>query len=269
MKIAILYHANCTDGFGAAWAAWRKYGYGTDIQYIPVRHGDNMPIINSKFKIYILDFSYDYDDILKLHKRHGVDNVILLDHHETAIDKVGGLPNCTIDLEHSGAYMAWRHFHPKSQVPWLIRYVQDRDLWKWELDDSKAVSMYIHSREFNFNVWDEMHGSLETNREPLVEKGYAILAYQQTHIQRVISNAWIDTIVGYEVPVVNSPLFQSEIGHELLKQYPEALFAGIYYEYDNRRNWSLRSREGFNVNQIAQSFGGGGHPQAAGFSEPI
>ena len=32
----VLYHADCADGFGAAWALWKKY---PDAQYLPVEHG--------------------------------------------------------------------------------------------------------------------------------------------------------------------------------------------------------------------------------------
>ena len=272
-KLAILYHANCPDGFGAAWSVWRKYGWGStgiaDIEYIPVQHGEVPPSLNPKFKVYILDFSYDYDDMVELHRRHGGGNVILLDHHETAIEKVDGVPNCTIDLDHSGAYLAWRHFHPNTEVPKLIQYVQDRDLWKWELDHSKAVSMYIHAREFDFEGWDGIHEDLETKFDSVIGQGYAILAYQQTQVQRVASKAWTGNIGGYDVPVVNSSLFQSEIGHELLEKHSQAPFVGIYFELDDKRIWSLRSRKDFSVNKVAQSLGGGGHPQAAGFTERI
>src|SRR3989344_1169898 len=36
-KIAVLYHKGCTDGFGAAWAAWKKFG--ARAEYLGVERG--------------------------------------------------------------------------------------------------------------------------------------------------------------------------------------------------------------------------------------
>ena len=36
--IAVIYHADCIDGFGAAYAAWRKFGDAA--RYLPMHHGD-------------------------------------------------------------------------------------------------------------------------------------------------------------------------------------------------------------------------------------
>src|SRR3989338_9515798 len=41
LKTAILYHANCPDGFGGAYAAWKKFG--DSAEYIPVKHGKPIP----------------------------------------------------------------------------------------------------------------------------------------------------------------------------------------------------------------------------------
>jgi hypothetical protein len=38
MKRIVIYHANCVDGWVAAWAAWRLYG-DADTEYVPL-HGD-------------------------------------------------------------------------------------------------------------------------------------------------------------------------------------------------------------------------------------
>ena len=34
--IVVFYHAECTDGFTAAWAAWKKFGNRAD--YVPIFH---------------------------------------------------------------------------------------------------------------------------------------------------------------------------------------------------------------------------------------
>ena len=64
----------------------------------------------------------------------------VLDHHATAAEDLAGLPFVTIDLDRSGAVLAWEHFHPGRPVPLLLRYVQDRDLWRWALPRSREVN---------------------------------------------------------------------------------------------------------------------------------
>ena len=41
MTVYILYHANCQDGLGAKYAAWKKYG--DEATYIPVQYGQEIP----------------------------------------------------------------------------------------------------------------------------------------------------------------------------------------------------------------------------------
>ena len=75
------------------------------------------------------------------------------------------------------------------------------------------------------------------------------------------------TIGDHQVPAVNSPLLNSDIGAALLERFPEAPFVAIYVNAaDGEQRWSLRSRAGeFDVSQLASQMGGGGHQPAAGF----
>jgi nanoRNase/pAp phosphatase (c-di-AMP/oligoRNAs hydrolase) len=53
----------------------------------------------------------------------------------------------------------------------------------------------------------------------------------------------------------------------MLALHPEAPFVAAYFENEKgQRVWSLRSRAGFDCSEVAKRLGGGGHPQAAGFT---
>jgi uncharacterized protein len=75
-------------------------------------------------------------------------------------------------------------------------------------------------------------------------------------------------IGGHRVPVANLPAYlASDAGHLLAEGNP---FAAIYFDSAEGRKFSLRSTDaGLDVAQIAQSYGGGGHRNAAGFKMPI
>ena len=51
-KTAVIYHASCPDGFGAAWAAHCVLGQRA--QYLPMNHGDPIPQMDDDARVYIL-----------------------------------------------------------------------------------------------------------------------------------------------------------------------------------------------------------------------
>ena len=150
-KTHVIYHAGCPDGFGAAWAAHRVLG-DRNVRYIPQAYGDPPPRMDAGSRVYILDFSYPRSIMRDLMWKHAP--VILMDHHETAQEDIGDLPGCHFDIGHSGAVIAWEHFHPGEPVPQLLSYVEDRDLWKWDLWRSRQVNRALMSYEMDFGTWD-------------------------------------------------------------------------------------------------------------------
>lgn len=254
----IWYHANCADGFGAAWSAWKVLG--DEANYRPVRHGDPMPSVGPDAHLAIVDFSYPRAELLDLQDRVG--SLIVLDHHRSAARDLDGLPFARFDLKKSGARMAWEYWHPDEPLPELLAYVEDRDLWNWDLDKSREVALAITQTIFNFKTWDAFE------IEELKREGSMLLGYQQSIVARAVSKHHWTELCGYKVPVVNSLIFQSEIGDELCKRFPEAPFAGVYYQKKDIEAWSLRSIGDFDVSEVASQFGGGGHRNASGFARP-
>ena len=54
-NVLILRHGNCSDGAGAAYAAWKKFG--DSAEYVEVHYGNPPPDVTGR-EVYILDFSY-------------------------------------------------------------------------------------------------------------------------------------------------------------------------------------------------------------------
>ena len=149
MTSYVLYHGGCSDGFGAAFAAWMRLQHQAT-EYIPVSYGKPMPDIPDGSDVYIVDFSYSREMLISLSERC---QVRVLDHHKTAQAGLEGLPFCTFDMDKSGAVLAWEYFHPGDDVPEILLYVQDRDLWKWKMTRSKEVNAAIASHPQDFFTW--------------------------------------------------------------------------------------------------------------------
>lgn len=269
----VLYHANCPDGFGAAYAAWRALG--DDATYIPVQYGQEPPEMEEMSNIYIVDFSYPRETLLRIGQEHNF--VIVIDHHASAEKELVGISKemssirCKFDMEHSGAVLSWNFFNrlPMQRdepVPLLLEYVEDRDLWKWRLSHSKEVSLALSMIPKTFQHWDNLCSRGFDGIQALIDTGSHLLEYQSKLVQDQCRAAVLRTLCGHVVPVVNATTLFSECGDYLCQHYEGAEFAAYYMDRaDNMRQWGLRSRGGFDCTTVAVKMGGGGHPGAAGF----
>ena len=272
-EIHIIYQANCIDGFGAAWAAHEHLGRNHEeqqVHYIPSSYGDRPPETGPEDKVFILDFSYPLETMLELHQRHQ-GRVTLLAHHKSTQDELEGrAPNCHFDQERSGAVMAWEFFSKDKNphtVPLILQYVQDHALRRWKMWESRAINAALESHAKDFNVWRTL------TLTGMVEEGRGILRRERTMIEKITGLTVLRNVGGYRVPAVNTPVLVPETCEAMLELQPDAPFAAAYSAYPGpdgtlRERWSLRSRPGFDVLEIAKRMGGGGHPQSAVFTRP-
>lgn len=284
-KTYVLYHGNCYDGFGAAWAAWKRLGYRP--AYIPVSYGQPPPEMPDCERLYILDFSYGPGDLANLIDR--IPHVTLLDHHKTAEATLVGVGDpvdpahidnppkgffVRFDMKESGASLAWNYFYKPEPdyvrwVPEIIKYVKDRDLWQFKQPSSKEVHAWLRSQPFDFEHWNWLNHCLTDDAQyvGVVAEGTAILRSQRQDVESMCRHPRWVTLGGHSVPCVNATVLFSECGDYLCEQFPDAPFAAYYLDRnDNKRQWGLRSRSGFDVSEIAKQYGGGGHAAAAGFT---
>jgi len=254
----VLYHAECLDGFGAAWAVWKRFPAA---QFIPVKHGCPPPSGLAGRHILIVDFSYARATLEAIAAESA--SLLVLDHHITAEKALAGLPFTYFDQTKSGAVLAWEWAH-QTDAPWLPRYIQDKDLWQWALPLSREINAALNSYPFDFKLWDGLQ------QQALEAEGTAILRYENETVAKIVAHAVLFPFQGETVPVVQSAVLTSQIGERLGREYPASRFCVIWHDKDGRRYYSLRSRaDGADVAAIATTFGGGGHTHAAGFSVPL
>lgn len=258
--IYVLYHDKCADGFGAAYAAWRKFH--TKATYIPVQYHKPVPELPGCTELYIVDFAYPRDILLELNNKF---KTIVLDHHKTNQKDLEGLPFCIFNMEKSGAVIAWEYFHPHDPLPQLFKSIQDRDLWEWKLPFTEEVSLALFCYPYEFQVWDEL---FDRDFTLLRQEGIALTRKQKLDTAQIAQRARRTTFEGLEVLLVNTPIFQGEVSDQLLKANPDIALVICYA--DTKEGFcycSMRSRKSrsYDINKIAEKFGGGGHPSAAGF----
>lgn len=163
-----------------------------------------------------------------------------------------------------------------SRAPWPVRYIEDRDLWRWALPCSREVNAYLgtipytgppHRVGSNLAAWTE---AAATSLALAIDRGATAQLALRAYVEAVAANAVMRPIGAEVVPSVNAPQHEiSELLEHLLDRYPGAPYVhGWWQRADGRLQHSLRSREA-DVSEVARRFGGGGHKLAAGFeTEP-
>ena len=324
MKPLVIYHASCADGYAAAFSCWLKLG--DEAEYVPMQYGkidfdfeggffnlgnheaDNPCTFIAGREIYILDFSLPrpiMDAIFKHAKR-----VVWLDHHKSAFEmwevKEGQRVwaetegrHVKLHMDKSGAMLAWEYFHPGTEVPMLIRHIDDYDRWQFKIEGTKAFNKALWSKPFDFNAWKIVFLTPGYEMDAyrfMYREGQAILRAHDQNVQSVVKGgarpcsivpAIINSSDSYKAPWVwwhdeecgdtcgangiaanCPPHLASDVGHELANQ--SGTFGLLWsIDKDNICKCSLRSNGDYDVSAIARNFGGGGHKNAAGFSVDI
>jgi len=257
----VIYHANCSDGFGAAYAAHKVLGGRAT--YVPAFHGDSPPDVKGKHVV-IADFSYDLETTKRLIEEAA--SLVIIDHHKTAKERLGDLPNLHFDNDHSGAILTWNYFHPGKEPPRFLKYIEDRDLWKWEMPYSKEFSAAFDMVQWTFEDFELFED--DSVVDDAITRGKYILAYSKTVIKKICEKAQPRKWHGYNVMLVNSSHWQSEIGNKLSQDCDIAVIWYYSHETHKARVSCRAFHDEVDVTELAQAYGGGGHKKAAGFELP-
>jgi len=289
-KPLIIYHDPCDDGFGAALAAWLKFG--DEAEYC----GRNYNLPNVALPsflgrvVYILDFSFKMDVMRRIFEQ--AEQVIWLDHHKSAFDmwcgegyldtrslftqsehvfnECSNPVSCTIVLDNnkSGAILAWEHFH--HHVPRMIRFIDDNDRWEFMLDGSVPFRRHLYAIPMSFESWSRLAVDLEDDKycAQFIKTGEVLGAFYDKQIQDMLSITRREIIIpGFDWKGLSanaSGFFANEAGHILAAE--SGTFALVWEQCsDGSVGCSLRSSDGYDVLPIAKHFGGGGNKGSAGF----
>ena len=253
-NLVIIYHANCYDGFCAAWLLHQIYPNAT---YVPMQYGDGCELELGGKDVLVVDFSFPIDkckELINICK-----SFFICDHHKTAPIALGN-EYIRYDVDKSGARIVQEYFGLTSN--WLVDYTEDRDLWRHKLDRTKEVNATLHTFPLNAAVWDNIFS--EWTLDDFVAIGTHVLRYQDKLIKQAVNNAGLLN----DIPIVNTTVLHSEIGHELCKKYNSS-YSVTYFvnEPAGLIVYSLRSLEdGADISEICKKLGGCGHKHASGFT---
>lgn len=277
----VLYHGKCPDGIGSAWVYWNK---DKNIKFIGVSHELNvldniLDDIRNK-NVVIVDFSFPIE-LLSTIVCPNVKTVAILDHHDTAYrnlksahldDNIFNL-FFYIDLTRSGAQITWDMVNPNlvNNRPYFIDYIGDRDLWKFELPCSKEFNMGLYNEGWiTFEGLDILN--MKDKRKELIKIGKTLLDIQNRTVAEIAETSILVSFNNYKVRIPNKTFdmsIRSEVGNKL-SELSDCDFSATYEYIFTEKEWKISLRGSNNckikLNEIAEIYGGGGHPLACGFT---
>lgn len=252
----VIYHAACRDGFAAAYSAWLYFRNRGGADFHEGFYGQEPPFDRAAGRdVYNLVEEMQFEGL-----------------------------RVVFDNERSGAGISWDYFFSRGTCedcgardghqpgcawsrPWFIDYVEDRDLWRYALPESRAVNAFLGAVPFEFEAWDEL---LKMPLADAVKAGEAIRTKIRQYAAEVGKNAFRIEIDGHkDVPLVNAPQCDvSELLETLMDSTGSPIAMAWWQRADRVFQYSLRSRGDIDVSAIAKAHGGGGHKNASGFQVP-
>lgn len=287
-EIIVIYHGGCPDGLTSAAIAYDALNKSDKVTFVPgayARPLDQEQLNIDDKTIIFCDFSYKYEEMAFIASK--VRQLIFLDHHEAqilALESLFLLPNVFrhASIEYSGASLTWSFFHSLDNrpVPLFVKYIEDGDLYTFELQNSRNIIRGLHSllsKEIAENVkyLEDMY--LNYHLESISLIGKALNEVSKKEAQNIIKNCRITVeAFGFKVPAVNATPDHTNLIGELISTTEDVPFVLIYTVYSDKVKISLRSTEQanqkVNLGILAKQhlekngFSGGGHATAgAGF----
>lgn len=286
----VLYHGGCPDGIAGAWCFWTPlHAEQRDAKvWRGVRHGTPPPYeLLGKKRVILVDFCYPLDEMAKI--AEVATSLTVLDHHDTAERAIASLQGDNVvkvfDMKRSGAQIAWDYMTGilESDVsdkvlperPWFIEVVADRDLWKWEIPNSREYGTALHhggwyrfeSLESLYIMTDKQTSDV---RELLLTQGKILKGVEEKKIRVCAKYSTLTTFEGYTVRLGTiDPDYRSSAGNALIEKGGCDFSATWRYVYEVDQWWvSIRASKtcDISVNKLCEKYGGGGHPCACGFA---
>jgi len=241
-------------------------------KYIPINYKDDFPfgnIIRNELVI-IVDFSLqkdgDFEKLLGITK-----NVIWIDHHKSAIKKHKHISKLVKGIQRedpiAGCGLTWKYFFSDhTSVPKVVALLGDYDTWTFQYgDDSKYFQLgcKVEDTHPKSDTWGEwLSSDFDPNR--VIENGKMIDVYEIRSNESYV-NGWgfFADFEGYKAICCNLGNTGSRLFESVTVPY-DLMLAFIWD--GNQWTVSIYTEDGdIDCSKLAEKYGGGGHPGAAGF----
>ena len=248
------------------------------IYFVPVDYDDRgtriVDVLVSRAdkidELYVLDYGFDADRTSKLQKH--IKRYVWLDHHATSMKTesvLSKLPDGRRDPKSAACELTWNFLYADKWMPPVVHLLGRYDVW--DHSDISVVpfeyGLRIHETYPTAYIWDPLIAQKRpVDIHQIINDGSAIVRYEKSEAQKVVSNHGIDIKLGdIDAVAINwSSLPVVGMFDRIEGDYSFAIL--FYLRADGKWKYSMRRiAETVNLEPLAKYFGGGGHPGAASF----
>ncbi len=298
MKTICIYHSIDLDGWMSAaivkhyWKDTINWA-GDTLDFIGYNYGQPIPDLSQYGKVIMCDISFPKEEMIKIWDKLGVDNIVWIDHHISAIKDIQDtkwLWTGRQDTKYAACELTWKYFFHNEPMPEIVRLLGRYDCFghKGTDEEQKVLEFQYGARNvivgyeqcYNLlNSWSN-HREIHNNQvNQMWLNGQTIYQYLCTDAKQAYANGFViefketgvgttnkfDGVYTYRFICINKERFNPiNFG---IKYHSEG-YDGVACFHYNGKHWcfSLYNDNGeVDCSTIAKQYGGGGHKGAAGF----
>lgn len=292
MKTLVINSSN-QAGLACGYAAW--YKLRLDAEYISLDYGQELPDLSDVEKLYVLGYTLTKEQIDSL-RNSNIETVIIDDKNSIFYTKLFydqlGIKvekeeidvvvsnnfedeNTTqirylVNSDKSSIRSCWEYFNPGYDLPKVLKYIEDRHLWKFEYIESRSLYYGLISQSVNNNYyWWHTLCISDSLLNFVLQKGNIISEYMDVTNREFVlneNNFNYRYLNGVKIAMFTYTTDVSNIAREIFKLKQDVnIVVGMKIISHNRTRCELRSRENtIDVGELARKFGGGGKTNSAG-----
>lgn len=320
-KIAVVYHDPCFDGMasltlsllGIRQSSWFKPDT-MELVAIPRNYDKAMPDLSAFDVIYVVDCGITAPlavELMNLGK-----SVLILDHHASHLQEwrdwmlipensgffnvledsddnlrceahSGGFGNiylCISKKDRAGCGVVCNYFFPQKKLPWLFQHIEEQDIYRWALDNTKEVISRLDIELFTPDHWEQLFKNLEKDsdsQEQWINEGKSLAVAreqgQRKHLKAVgltiISRVFPGSDQAISYALINGKTSDSNgLAPIVFGEYPELDMLMVYaINSEGFVSVSLRGQNRVDLSKLTSAWvscgfllSGGGHFNAAG-----
>lgn len=313
----VIVHKPCRDGYTAGLCAYKYYQIENAKPNANIRNFEIwgvepnkttcMKMLTEKITeflesgkhvntIRIFDLAIGPDAVNLLVSKLECTDIEIYDHHKTFLESWEEYkttdPNMYLiwkdklhyDVNHCGAYLAWKYYFPNERVPLYILYVEDRDIWQFKQPASNEIGEALFNNEIRYDdpaAYIETYFSFSSQEEEqkyfdsLEQIGKSLVNAKNKRMESLYKTGYFIEFDGHRIWACNaSHNDASDLGNlAVTKGDCVAAFIWRYQSENNSIAISTRSDnknpDALDVSQLCKKYGGGGHRNAAGFEIPV
>lgn len=263
-----IYHDQDLDGLACKALLQRFYPgihpIGWDYKYYMTE--EVLEVLNEADEIVMADVTLPREYMMSF-----ADKISLYDHHETAWNKFRKLPlkEYHYAQDRAACEVLW-YAHMDQDAPDIINLLGSYDIWRhngtplWH-EEILPVQLYLRMK---FDRADKMIQAAiddDGRTAEFRDRGAQLLEFERAQFVMPARHMKRVEISGVPFMAVNATLNPGRFMDYVRDEYGYNRIC-VYYQVGDQWKYSLRSVAPLTVNDVAESFMGGGHPQAAGFS---